>query len=1131
VNGRASTEEQRSAIEATGAEVMVEAGAGSGKTGVMVDRYCRLVCDKGVPADAVLAFTFTDKAAAELRQRIRAEVGRRAEEGSEGARELLPALGEARITTIHGFCNRLLSSHPVAVGIDPRFRVIDAPEAERAAREAFDETIEAFLAGGDRDREETVAAFGIGGLREMVADAHAELRSRGAAEPRLPDPPAPDLPGALRSAAEVAARTAHELKPGSANRELVERSLGLLADPERPPTLDELAAVRTRSRAKPMAPYREAIEAALAAVAETGAGGLAYLHVRELLTLFSERFAAAKERRGGVDFEDLQILAAQLLERTEVGSAYRARLRHLLVDEFQDTNRLQLRLIEALRGPGSQLMVVGDDLQSIYGFRHADLEVFRERREEIEARPDARAIPLSGNFRSRPEVIGAVNAIGERLLGEEFRPLRVGAPPVRPEPPGRGPAVEMLLTARDGWDDGEIRLEPATDARTPANQLAEARLLAARLRELADQGVDRGAMVVLLRSFTRLDAYEDSLERAGLRPYVVGGRGYWSQQQVADVRALLATVANPLDDQSLLGALASPACAVAPDTLWLLRAAAGRGHHLWPAVERAAGLGGDGGDDADRERLQEIPETEVELLRRFAETVRDLRRRANSLSLAGLIDAAVTETGYDLAVLMRPAGEARFANVRKLMRLAADFESAEGRDLRGLLDFLAARADADVDAQAATAVEGHDGVRIMTIHSAKGLEFDVVAIPHLSRGLLPFSGTPLLTLGREPEQPRVGIQLRRLGARGIDLYSQRELTEEAQEREAGEELRLFHVAATRARERLLLSGVVRPSPSSQTPGTAVIERIVAAFEIDRERDSRVEVPAPEPRPGLDLAFGPSEIAVQVSHPSPQQARKLTAVRREPDPASDPGEGPAPLVGPLSPKDPARPLSYTAIVARGGAAPSGSDVALREGAGEGAPGGEEAVARGRAVHSLLQWSQANGWREPAAELVGRVLASAEVDAGSDLAADDLKQPLRAWLGSSLFAERVRAAESSRAEVPILVAVAGTVLRGSIDLLVERRGSPPLIVDYKTDSAEGGDLAALAARYEIQQSIYALAVAEARSAPEVELAYVFLERPEEPVLLRWGAAEIEAARRRLGSAIKRIELAPAGPKGRD
>ncbi len=1116
---REPTAEQRAAIEASGAEVMVEAGAGTGKTGVMVDRYCRLTCEQGVSPDAVLAFTFTDKAAAELRQRIRAELERRAEAGSKRARELLPGLGSAWVTTIHGFCNRLLSAHPVAVGVDPRFRVLDAPETERAAGEAFDEALEVFLAEGDRSRENTAAAFDIGGLRAMVIGAHAELRSRGAAEPKLPEQPEPDVRGALRQAAAAAAEALAELKPGSTNHELVERALALLDGAEELPSLDEMAALRTNSKAKPMVAYKEAIETALSRVAEAGEGGLAYRHIAALLQLFSARFAATKERRAGIDFEDLQLLAVRLLERTETGSAYRARFSHLLVDEFQDTNRLQLRLIEALRGPKAQLMVVGDELQSIYGFRHADLDVFRERREAIEASPDGEAIPLSGNFRSRPEVIGAVNAIGAQLLSD-YTPLRVGAPPAQPQPPGDGPAVEMLLTAREGWDDEGIQLDPVTDARTPTNQLAEARFLAARLRELADQGVERGAMVVLLRAFTRLDAYEDSLERAGLRPYVVGGRGYWSQQQVADVCALLATIANPLDDQALLGTLASPACGVTPDTLWLLRAAAGSRRHIWPAVEQLAGLGED--ERVDVSRLEQIPAAEALLLRSFAATLAGLRRRATSLSLAALIDAAVTETGYDLAVLMRPAGEMRFANVRKLMRLATEFESAEGRDLRGLLDFLAARADADADAQAATAVEGHDGVRIMTIHSAKGLEFDVVAIPHLSRGLLPSGRTPLLTLGREQEAPRVGMQLRRLGARGVNLYAQRELSEDAQQREAEEELRLFHVGATRARERLLLSGVISPTPPSrQSHGKAVIERIVAAFEIDREHDSRVEMPAPEPRPGLEAEFAPAEIAVRVNLASVEQASALTAIRKEADGERDGGDGRAPLVTQRSPATRRRPLSYTAISAHeeGSAEPLNSDRALRQGGDDEQAPADAGAARGIAVHALLEWSQANGWQAPSAELVTRVSASAETrDAG--LAKEAMTGPLRAWLDSSFFAERVRSVKRSRAEVPLLIEVADTVLRGSIDLLVEEESKPPLIVDYKTDRVDGAEPAAMVARYEIQQAIYALAVAEARGVNEVELAYVFLERPEEPVIARWGSSQLAAARRLLEDEINKI-----------
>jgi ATP-dependent helicase/nuclease subunit A len=1120
MSGRTPTNEQRAAIEATAAEVLVEAGAGTGKTGVMVDRYCRLVCEQDVPPDAILAFTFTEKAAAELRQRIRGEVERRAEAGSERARRLLPALGAAWITTIHGFCNRLLSAHPVAVGVDPRFRVLDAPETERAAVEAFDEALEEFLAGGDRDRERTVAAFDIGGLRGIVLGAHAELRSRGEAEPRLPEPPAPDAPAALRRAATVAAETLAEMKPGSANHELVERALALLDSGDCLPSLDEMASLRTTSKAKLMAAYRDAIEEALGRVAEAGEGGRAYRHVAELLRLFGERFGEAKGRRAGVDFEDLQLLAARLLEHTEAGTAYRARFRHLLVDEFQDTNRLQLRLIEGLRGPRTQLMVVGDALQSIYGFRHADLEVFRERRDAIAKRGGGgETIPLSGNFRSRPEVIGAINAIGERLLSD-YRPLRVGASPPQPQPPGEGPAVELLLTGRDGWDAEGIQLDPATDARTPTNQLAEARFLAARLRELVDQGVERGTMVVLLRAFTRLDAYEDSLERAGLRPYVVGGRGYWSQQQVADVCALLATIANPLDDQALLGSLASPACGATPDTLWLLRAAAGNGRALWPTVAQAAGLGED--ERCDPQRLEQITADERSLLKTFAATLTDLRRRATSLSLAGLIDAVVTETGYDLAVLMRPAGEARFANVRKLMRLAAEFEAVEGRDLRGLLDFLAARADADADAQAATAVEGHDGVRIMTVHSAKGLEFDVVAIPHLSRGLLPPVRAPLLTLGREPETPRVGMQLRRLGARGINLYAQRELCEEAQKRDAEEELRLFHVAATRARERLLLSGVVSPSPPSQeNHGRAVIERIVAGLGIEREGDSSVAVGPPEPRPGLEAIFEPSKIAVRVNLVSTEQAEALTAVRKVREAARDTGEGPAPLVARRPAKPARRPLSYTAISSHGEGAeerPPASDRALREIGGEQAES-DGGTARGRAVHALLEWSHANGWKAPAADLIRRVSTSAEVGS-SDLSEAALLGPFQAWLDSSFFAERIRSAERSRAEVPLLIEVADTVLRGSIDLLVENAGRPPLIVDYKTDRVDGAAIADLATRYEIQQAIYALAVAEARATPEVELVYIFLERPEEPVVATWGPDELGAARQRLATEIARV-----------
>jgi ATP-dependent helicase/nuclease subunit A len=1141
VSEREPTPEQAAAIAAGGRRVLVEAGAGTGKTGTMVDRYCRLVCDSGVSPDAVLAVTFTDRAAAELRERVRAELEWRAEAGSERARELLAGFGAAWVTTIHGFCNRLLAGHPVAAGIDPGFRVLDGAEAARVAAEAFDQALEEFLAAGEDAREQTVAAFGIGGIRAMVSGAHAELRGRGVAAPRLPEAPQPDVESAMHRAAAAAEEALAELNPANSNRELLERAVELLGEGEADRGLDSLAALRTASSAKAMARYREAIDAAVARAAEAGEGGEAYRHVGELLELFSARFEAAKERRAGLDFEDLQVLAARLLDATELGATFGNRFSHILVDEFQDTNRLQLRLIEALHGPRCELMVVGDELQSIYGFRHADLDVFREQRAAIEVDPASEALALSGNFRSSPELVGAVNAIGERLLGEAYRSLRVGTVPEEGGRAGEGPGVELLLTGRDGWDGDGVELEPAVDARTPPSSLAEARFLAGRLRELADTGVERGRMVVLLRAFSNLDAYEDSLERAGLRPYVVGGRGYWSQQQVADVCALLATIANPLDDQALFGALASPACGAAPDTLWLLRAAAGRRRHVWPAVERIAGR--EEAELEDPEALERIPVAELALLKGFVTTIAGLRERAPRLPLAELIDTAVTATGYDLAVLMRPSGEARFANVRKLMRLAAEFELGEGRDLRGLLDFLAARSEADADAQAATALEGHDGVRIMTVHSAKGLEFDVVAVPDLARSLLAGSGTPLLTIGREAEAPRPGMQLRRLGAASINLYSYGELREEGRRRDAEEELRLFHVAATRARRRLLLSGVVKPEPGAETLRTPVIERIAEAFGLDREHDSSFTVPAPQPRQGLEASFEPAEVAVRVNLASPERAAELTARRSERDAAPGLGEGPAPLVERRPPAVPSRPLSYTALGAyedcayrfymervldlgaRGRhlnrIANQSSTAPLGEDDRTAGDGQVEAATRGAAVHSLLEWSQRNGWREPDLELAHRHLLAAGLDAGKPAIVEGLLKPIRAWLGSDLLRDRVLAVGASvRAETPLLLDVAGTVLRGSIDLLVERDGEPPLVVDYKTDRLDGAAPGEHAVKYATQRSIYALAVAEARDAAEVEIAYVFLERPEEPVVELLDAEAMQRGRNELTATVARI-----------
>jgi ATP-dependent helicase/nuclease subunit A len=1115
---RSPTPEQQAAIATRAREVLLEAGAGTGKTGVLVDRYCDLVTNDGVGSDAILAITFTDRAAAQLRERVRAELGRRAREASsERAREieeLLDGYGGAWITTIHGFCRRLLAMHPVAAGVDPRFRVLDASEADRVARVAFDAALEDFMVPGDPEREATVAAYRIDGLREMVFAAHEELRSRGQASPALPEPPTPDPLAALADLGRCAEAALDAKGERDHHRERLQRIIEITAQRrDRLPRVEELEALLLGASSGPREACDAALQRAIAQIAELGEGGAVYARIAELLRGFHRRFGEEKAARSGLDFEDLQLGAVDLLH-SDAGEPWRRRFAHLLVDEFQDTNRLQLELIDALRGPDASVFQVGDESQSIYRFRHADLEVFRERRHAYGGRPDAEVLPLSGNFRSRPEVIATANAIGSAMLGEGFRPLAVGAVPQAPEPRGGGPAVELLLTGSSDWDEEGIDLGLALDDRTAPQYVAEARFLAARLRQLHEAGVPRNEMVVLLRAFTRVDAFEEALQRAGLRPYVVGGRGYWSEQQVADLRCLLSVIANPLEDQALLGALASPACGVRPDTLWLLRRAAGPNRHLWPALESAVGAWEAELDDP--QWLAEIPPDDLERLRRFRERIAALREQGPQLGLEQLVERAAVDTGYDLAILARGSGELRLANLRKLMRVAREFEADEGRDLRAFLDFVELRSDEDDEAVAATEAEDHDGVRVMTTHTAKGLEFPVVAVADLGRGLLQGHRPADLEIGGDEGRPRVGLRMARLGHPSLKLYEREALREEDAQRTSEEECRLFYVAATRARERLLLSSVMADGRRGDLGlGTPVAERLIDAFGIEQlESDSSVTLTAPLPRLGLEASFEDPRVDVRVNLASPERARELIRVTTAAPEARPTAGGPPPIIEPAAPVTPRRPLSYSALDAyqRCGYRFHTERVLGLSPTTNGARGDRgEQLALGSAVHSLLEWSAARRWIEPPEGVARRALEAEGVEPAARL--DHVLSLVGGWIGSPLRAELARPPLRLRAEVPLLVEIGGSVVRGKVDLLAESPQGPPTVVDFKTDRLDGAPPDEQANRYSLQRDLYALATSEATGAPSVRVAYVFLERPSEPVVQELDTAAIESARTRL------------------
>ncbi|MBV9194909.1 MAG: UvrD-helicase domain-containing protein [Solirubrobacterales bacterium] len=1082
------TAEQWEAIDRRRGDLLLAASAGSGKTSVLVERFVRAVLEDGVDPAAILTITFTDKAAAEMRDRIR----RRLRELGAGAQAR--ATEGAFISTIHGFCARVLRAHAVTAGLDPAFAVVDAPDAERLAEAAFAGAIEdlAEHAAGGVD---LIAAYGAGPLRAGILAMHDELRSRGERRPALPPlPAAPDLDAARRrlqaagravaadlgAIADPSARVAQAVE----RLERLERLLAREAEPW-PGALDAVCLPGGNGAAL-STPACEAYAAALAgfrvACEHRHAAG-AHRLLDRLLRDFGERYAASKRERSSLDFEDLELFARDLLaSEPALRERYRARFAQIMVDELQDTNAVQLELIESLAA--ENLFTVGDAQQSIYGFRHADVELF-ERRGECLARAGARAT-LQTNFRTRQEILRVINQAFAAELGRRFRPLAPG----RADPPAADPRVELLIA-----DKGA---EWASEGEASPWRLAEARALAARIAELVAAGAAPGEIVVLTRAGTDLRTYERALEAHALPTYVIGGRGYWSHPQVIDLVVYLRALANPRDEEALYLLLASPLVAVSPDGLVVLaRASRDQGRGAWSVLREPAGaLAGVGAEDQAR-------------LAAFSAWFAPEQTASARLPVEALIDRALERTGYDLHVLALPGGRRRLANVRKLMRLAREHEAVAGPGLRGFLDFLGRRASewaaADVrESEAPVEGEAVDAVRLMTIHRAKGLEFDVVCVADLGRG--PRYPAEILRVGRDG---RFGLRLSRPGTtRALPALDYAALGEERAAAESAEERRLFYVAMTRARERLLLSGAARLDawPEGGSPiawiGPAVLPGIA-------ERVGE--------RTGVSDEGVRFEFVGESDAPAPGGAERP----RRADPHGACAATAAAPAAPVTPPGPPVPaLSYSALgeyhrcgyrfyaervlglpvagIRAGTSAHAGGAEPRREGL--------SAAERGVIVHALLERLD---FRRPSAPSAAAIAdACAREGRSAPLHQTEAQQLIALVEGFTAgeLGRRLARATQVRREQRFRFALApGVLITGALDVLAREPGRM-LVVDYKTDRLEGGDPAAAGARrYATQRLIYALAVLRS-GAEAVEVAHVFLEHPGEPIAETFTAAQM-------------------------
>jgi ATP-dependent helicase/nuclease subunit A len=1029
------TDEQEQPVSRRSEPLLLSAAAGSGKTSVLVERFVRAIREDGIAPGRILAITFTDRAAGELRERVRERLL------SLGEREAARDAEAASVGTFHSFCARLLRAHPLAAGLDPEFTILDEGLAARLRERAFKLAVGAFLEGERGDAVDLVAAYGVDRVQAMVEGVHARLRSRGQRLPRLP--------------------------------------LGALKDPADDDARDALGAC---------------------------------VLLDELLAGFTGAYELLKQERRVVDFDDLELCARQVLEEHEgVRVAWSERFELLMVDEFQDTNPRQLGILRALeRG---NLFTVGDEFQSIYGFRHAEVELFRERRGALTELGGS--LELTGNFRSVAPLLEVVNEVfSDRFTG--FSRLRAARPPID----SKEPLVELLLTARSGWaEDAELAADIARGL--PGATLwrqAEARLLAQRVAELVEAGsVRAGEVAVLLRAGGDLEVYERALQLRGMRTLAAAG-GFWAHQQIGDLLAYLRALANPLDELALYGALASPLAGISRDGLALLSRAARQGRRgVW---ETSLSPPEDG-------LLEELAEPDRAALDAFCTRLQSERAMASERTLSQLIERAINASGYREHVLGLEWGERRLANVHKLLRLARAFEASEGRDLRGFLDH-AQRLQETAGARESDApVEGvePDAVRLMSIHAAKGLEFPVVCVADLGR-------TPNL---RQPDLlvdgERLGLSLLRLdGEKAVPALDYEELAEERRLAESEEEDRILYVAMTRARERLLLSGAVEFErwPEPRRAGTMIswlgpalaaeVASLAAAAGAEPVHD--LAVAGALMRLRLSSAQSAAEVLDRARMSTgaplvPSYLRGASRLDRAVPRAAqmslfsdEAGAGGRTAMLSYSSLSELERCGYRYYLERE-LGMSEERAAVRSGSGGGAL---EARARGTLVHALLETVDFRAPRAPGPEQV----AARAAELGVRTSASEREQIATLIAGALAAAPGARLAGAVRVRREYTFAfalgargpadVSGTLMNGVIDLLADEGDGTRLLIDYKSDRVQPEeDLAALVERdYAVQRLVYALAVLR-DGAPVVEVVHWFLERPGEWVSARFTAAD--------------------------
>lgn len=807
------TLEQALAINTIKSNVSLLAGAGSGKTYVLMKRFVQILrADLSVNPTNIVAITFTRKAADEIKGRVRQAVSECVEQAQNDLERLrwqehLQKVESAPISTIHSLCSRILRDNPVETQLDPEFTILEDFEAQ----DFFKETLQQYLRKNIKENaalRRLVQTYGVNSFVNQVT-ALGDKLSELVREDNLAEP-------YLKAKEELPAL---QQKLFAAVREVIEAREALGAKTKGRQTLTEAAGLLDEMQKQLLAPEPDCSLLDASGVVKVSGKALAaeltnlknlrqeLNHVilnakgcdlvQDWLAVLQEFYAclSARKQENNVLFnDDLDLLAIEHLQKNEaLRQKYQERYKYIMVDEFQDTNERQRQLIYLLCGNKldntNNLFIVGDVKQSIYRFRHADVSVFNRVKEDI-AQNAGKNLGMKTNFRSTQSIVESCNTAFCQLMDLPKEEICLE----HHEGANTGGAKVCLLQVPYKSKDDDLG---AKEDKWQKEAEAIAAYLQQELPKVEPQLKPGASKAILLRAMTHCEILRQTLQGYGINCVVVKGKGFYEQQEVLDVLNLLAALHNRYASLELAGALRSNYFGLDDATLTQLFWQTENDKPLWDVLQ-AVGSG--------ELQLNLQPEQQA-LAMHAAERLRSLRQATALMALPELFAQLWDELKPEFVLSQQENGPSKLANVKKLRRLAQQYCQTKQASLAEWLQNVKDLRASSSKEPAAT-VQADDALQIMTIHNSKGLEFDLVILPQLDKSVKGDTASIKYLPGKEGEQGLLGIKVpdKEMQLQKSGVYEQAKALDS--ELEEAESRRLLYVAMTRAQKQLLMVGTV-----------------------------------------------------------------------------------------------------------------------------------------------------------------------------------------------------------------------------------------------------------------------------------------------------------------------------------